>query len=54
MAHLEEALYRIKELSREKEELVDLLEEVFWSLTDCDPEIEQKVLTLLDKEGALQ
>ena len=54
MAALQEAQYRIKELTRENEELVDLLEEVFGELPECDPDLEQKVLLVLAENGALR
>lgn len=54
MAHLEEALYRIKELSNENEGLLDLLEEVFLTLPSCPEDLEQRVLSVLDKAGGLQ
>ena len=54
MAALQEAQYRIKVLTREKEELLDLLEQTFWSLPDCDPDLEQSVLLVLAENGALE
>ena len=53
MAALQEAQYRIKELTREKEELLDLLEQTFWALPDCDPDLKESVLSVLADNGAL-